>query len=197
MLFRRGWFPITECVPATLKRVRYWDFAGTEAKPGSDPDWTVGCLLGRSAEGFFYVLDIRRDRLTAQGVQSLVLQTASLDGRGTPIVIEQEPGSAGKFVADMFVRLLAGFEIRTERPTGDKTVRARPLAAQAEAGNVLLLAGDWNAEFLDEFESFPGGTHDDQVDATTQALSYLFGTGGVDYVGAMTQWRKLLEGPSK
>ena len=39
------------------------------------------------------------------------------------------------------VRNLAGFMVRADRVTGDKVSRARPLAAQCEAGNVRLLRG--------------------------------------------------------
>src|SRR5262249_6672144 len=47
-LFARGWFEIVDSVPATLTKVRAWDLAGTEPERGTDPDYTVGLLLGRS-----------------------------------------------------------------------------------------------------------------------------------------------------
>jgi predicted phage terminase large subunit-like protein len=50
-----------------------------------------------------------------------------------------------------------------------------PLAAQAEAGNVLLIRGEWNRDFLAELETFPMGKFKDQVDAATRAFSDLVG----------------------
>jgi Terminase RNaseH-like domain len=88
---------------------------------------------------------------------------ASLEGAGEALL-----GSA-----EAKVRLLAGFNVRTERVTGDKEVRAEPYAAQAEAGNVRLLRSRWNAAYLDELTAFPNGTYQDQVDASSGAFNKL------------------------
>jgi predicted phage terminase large subunit-like protein len=173
-LFQRQWFGLVDAAPADLTLVRRWDFAGSKPKPGRDPDHTAGVLVGRSVAGRYYVLDVRRTRDTAGGVEALVKQTAELDGRGVPVRLEQEPGSAGLFVVDQFVRVvLPGWDCRGVPSTGDKAARARPLAAQAEAGNVYLVRGPWNKELLDELEVFPLGSHDDQVDALSGAFADL------------------------
>ena len=44
---------------------------------------------------------------------------------------------------------------------------------QAEAGNVHLLEGDWNEDFLNEYSNFGNKGHDDQVDAGTGAYNIL------------------------
>jgi len=99
--------------------------------------------------------------------------TAGLDGTGVPIWMEQEPGSAGVTVIDHYLRLLAGYNFRGERSTGNKAERALPLAAQAEGGAVKLVRGGCNRDFLDEVEVFPFGPHDDVVDATALAFNRL------------------------
>ena len=172
-MFRRAWFTLVDAAPAVLARVRYWDLAATEARPGTDPDWTVGVLMGRSEDCQYYIEDVRRERATPGGVELLVRQTAASDGDDVPIVIEREPGSAGVAWAERFVQVLAGYAVTFQRPTGSKTTRAAPLAAQAEHGNVLLVRGAWVKRFLDEFDVFPAGRHDDQVDATSGAFSCL------------------------
>jgi predicted phage terminase large subunit-like protein len=175
--FKREWFPIIETRPASMhKMIRRWDLAATEAKPGRDPDWTVGCLMGRQ-DGAFYICDVQRFRTTPAGVDARLLQTAQLDGRHVGIRIEQEPGSSGKIAARHFTKLLAGFDVRSEPVTGDKVVRSNPLASQAEAGNVRLVRGNWGEEFLRELEMFPNGSHDDQVDAASGALENLTSRG--------------------
>ena len=93
-----------------------------------------------------------------------------------PINIEQEPGSSGETVIDNYQRkFLVGYAVRDDKPTGDKATRAQPLAAAAEAGNVLLVRGTWNRDFLDEIDGvFRGGAdHDDQADAASGAHSIL------------------------
>ncbi len=174
-LFQRHWFGIVEAAPAELQRVRSWDLAATEQKDSNDPDWTAGVLMGKSADGTFYILDVRRQRGTPRAIEQLVRTTAEQDGKATPVIMEQEPGASGVNLIDHYLRyVLQGFNFHGERPTGDKVTRAQPLSAQAEAGNVKLLRAPWNKDFLDEAESFPSdGVHDDQVDAASQASARL------------------------
>jgi predicted phage terminase large subunit-like protein len=171
-LFKRQWFPIVDAVPADCKRVRYWDFAATEPKPGSDPDWTAGVRLGLK-DGIYYVEDVRHVRASPLGVETLVRQSAELDGSAVPVWIEQEPGSSGVNTIDNYTRrVLSGWNVRGDKVTGNKLERMDPLAAQAEAGNVRLVRGPWNGPFLDEAESIPQG-HDDMLDAAAGAMQKL------------------------
>jgi hypothetical protein len=41
---------------------------------------------------------------------------------------------------------------------------------------VALVRGPWNKDYLDEIETFPLGSHDDQVDASSGAFLDLTGT---------------------
>ena len=52
-------------------------------------------------------------------------------------------------------------------------VRAEPYAAQVQGGNVLLVRGAWNRDFIDEHVSFPVGRAKDQVDAASAAFNLL------------------------
>ena len=83
---------------------------------------------------------------------------------GVKIVIEQEPGSSGKDSYKADSQLLAGFSVRADRPSGSKEVRGEPFVAQAEAGNVRLVKGSWNWDYLNEMAAFPNAAHDDQWD---------------------------------
>jgi predicted phage terminase large subunit-like protein len=107
-------------------------------------------------------------------VEALVRRTAEEDGRHVHIWCEQEPGSSGKAQIDHYLRdVLPGFAFFGARSTGSKADRAMPLAAQAEGGAVRLVRCPWNGDFLDECETFPWGSHDDQVDAASLALAKL------------------------
>jgi predicted phage terminase large subunit-like protein len=172
-LFERAWFEIVDEAPANIPTVRYWDLAATEVKPGTDPDWTVGAKVSHKA-GVTYVCDIRRVRAKPGDVERLVRQTAETDGRSVVVHLEQEPGSSGVNVIDHYRRnVLPEFAFYGDKVTGDKTERARPLSSASQAGNVKLVRGAWNVAFLDEAESFPQGSHDDQVDAVSGARNKL------------------------
>lgn len=171
--FRREWFEVVDEAPAQATRVRYWDLAATVPKPGKDPDWTSGTKMSE-LDGIFYIEDIKRVRQTPRFVESLIRQTAELDGRSVDVYMEQEPGSAGVNTIDHYRRrVLLGFTFRGNKTTGSKEVRANPLSAAAEAGNVKLVRGPWINDFLDEAEAFPGGSHDDQVDSASGAFEML------------------------
>ena len=64
------------------------------------------------------------------------------------------------------------------KPWGSKEARARACTPEIESRHVFLpFPGDpgheWVPDLLSEFAAFPRGTHDDSVDATTQALNRL------------------------
>ncbi len=173
-MFHRHWFPIDDHALPPVQTVRYWDLASTAAEKGKDPDWTAGVLMQRSEGGVYHVLDVRRVRATPAGVEELVRRTAEEDGKRVKIYMEQEPGSSGVNTIDHYRRfVLAGWSFHGERPTGEKSERARPLSSMAESKNVHLVRGAWNKDFLDEIEVFPLGKHDDQVDAAVGAFDKL------------------------
>lgn len=173
-MFQRSDFEIVDAAPATTNKVRRWDFAATDPKKrkGSDPDWTVGLLMSES-RGTYYIEDVIRDRKSPAGVETMLRNTASQDGRQVRVVVPQDPGAAGKSNAAHLIKLLAGYNVKAVIETGSKVDRARPLSAQAEAGNVKLVRGPWNDVFLEEVCMFPSGAHDDQVDAGSGAFAEL------------------------
>lgn len=177
-MFKRSWFQIVDAAPATGQRVRKWDLAGSDDLTSSDPDWTVGCRMLRCADGFFWIEDITRFRESPHEVERAIQNTATQDGRFVGIHLNQDPAQAGKAQAAAYVRMLAGWNVKTELETGSKETRATPFSAQCEAGNVRLVRGPWNEAFLDELCSFPNAAKDDQVDAAAGAFNYLApGTG--------------------
>ena len=187
-VFSRDRFQFVDQRP-TGKHIRWarcWDFAATDSSAKDMPDWTAGALVGMdSKNGVYYLADMVRVQLSADKVESLVANTARLDGKRVAIILEQDPGSAGKQVVDFFQRhVLQGFEVHGQRPSGAKSERARPWAAAANSGN-LYFVSDPNhpAQWLDaavrEFELFPSpSVNDDQVDAVSGGFNWLSGQAG-------------------
>src|SRR5262249_28417135 len=174
-----GMFPIEKfrIVPALnlveIKRsVRYWDKAGT-ADGGA---FTVGVLMHWMQDGRFVVGDVRRGQWSALDRERVIKSTAEMDKHAFPrhfIWAEQERGRSGRESAEATIRMLAVGKVKADRVTGNKEDRAQPYAAQVQvqAGNVLLLAGEWNRDFIDEHETFPAGKYKDQVDAAAGAFN--------------------------
>lgn len=176
-IFHEEWFEIVDAAPAKMQRVRYWDAAGTQGGGA----YTAGVRMGLAGDGTIYVEDVKRAQVSAQGRLALQKVTAAHDAEETGNLLEvwaeQEPGSAGKDVAAIFVKQLRGYPVFVQRPTGDKVTRAMPLAAQAEAGNVKLVRGPWNRAYIDELISFPNGKYKDQVDGSSGAYNRLAAPG--------------------
>lgn len=172
-MFKSHWFEIVEASPQIATRVRYWDKAGTDG----GGDFTAGVRIARSTDGIYYVEDVVHVQLSAGKRNQLMLQTAQMDAalynNQVVQVVEQEPGSGGKESADDTIRLFAGFPVYKNSPQGNKEVRAEPYAAQCEAGNVKLVAGDWNRKYIDELEHFPNGEHDDLLDGSSGSFNYI------------------------
>lgn len=161
-------------VPVNIKDgVRYWDLAGTEKKTAKrDPDSTSGTLTSEHDDRF-YVLDNINVQFGPDRVEDLIIQTAKIDGPKVKIVIEQEPGQAGKAQIEHYVKLLAGYDVKGEPSTGDKRTRAAAWASQVNHGNVTLLKSDWNKPFIATHANFPHGVHDDDVDSAAGSFNEL------------------------
>lgn len=188
LYFKRNQIRIVKSLPDAIANVaRAWDLAATEVtETNKNPDKTAGVLMARLKNGQYIILHAVRRAYSAADVRQLVRNTAVTDRgeyRCNTIHIPQDPGQAGKEQAASYVSYLSGFVVKTHTVSGSKVNRAEPLAAQWQSGNVLLLEGEWNEEFILEMEGFPDGLHDDYVDAASDAFKA---------VAANTSWAGLI-----
>lgn len=175
-MFRREWFPIIDVVPGGWTSVmRFWDRAATKPHEGNkDPDWTRGLKVYKYPDGTYLVADLKSMRDNPGEVEKFIRAVASHDGPNVMICSQQDPGSAGKMEAQHFTRMLAGYIVSTMITSKDKVTRAKPVSAQAHAGNIYVLRSEvWNDQFFTELENFPDGTHDDIVDTLSGAFNEL------------------------
>lgn len=178
-IFNRAWFEIVDAVPAGGKEVRFTDLAASEKKmtnkkPGqsSDPDYTASCKMRRVGD-VYYILHATAEQMGPTAADRMMVNHASQDGIGCKQRWEEEGGASGVRDSAHITALLAGFDCKGVKPDGDKIVRAKPLAAQAEAGNVKLLRGDWNDRWLNHMHGQPELPHDDEMDAASGAFNEL------------------------
>jgi|GEM_PF-5879022 predicted phage terminase large subunit-like protein len=127
----------------------------------------------KRVNGIFYIEDVVRLRGSSGKVEAAMKRTASQDGKDVIIDFPQDPGQAGKAQARYLVQQLAGYEVHYSPESGSKEERAKGHSAQAEAGNIKLVEGDWNEEFITEHSLFPNGDFADQVDATSRGFHRL------------------------
>lgn len=162
--------PIVDAIPANVVQwARGWDLGAS-----TGGDYTVGFRLGKMADGRFIIVDVKRDRLETAQRDALIKNTADGDGRGQVLQsLPQDPGAAGKAQVQYLSTQLVGHRLHFSLESGEKTVRASPMAAQINVGNFVMLRAPWNDPWKDEARLFPNGEFDDQVDAAARAFNAL------------------------
>ena len=191
-LFERRWFvdpphrPLLQVgdVPEGSVWACYWDKAGTEGGGA----YTAGVLMAlHPPSGMAYVRDVVRGQWAAPQREREIQATCALWAQwlGGPLTfavyIEQEGGSGGKDSVEATIRAMPGYRVFADPPgqRGSKDVRAEPLAIAARVGQVRLIEGMWNEEFLRELEHFgPGAQYKDQGDAAAGVYVKLATTPG-------------------
>ncbi|WP_280554358.1 phage terminase large subunit [Halomonas sp. 25-S5] len=172
-------------VPLGLPIVRAWDLASTaKAEEGEDNfgDYTVGIKAAYDKEdGSFYILDMQRFQENSAGVVSRMIQTAKDDGKSVYQILPQDPGSAGKILADSLKsRLMSECKSRVivEKTSKSKLRKAEPFLIAAQEGKVSFVKHVFNDEHLSELESFDGERStrrkkDDIMDSVSSAYAHL------------------------
>jgi predicted phage terminase large subunit-like protein len=154
-------------LPPMIKEVRGWDLAATKDAGA----WTVGLKMAVSNRGQLYILDVHRLQGSPGQVERSILGCAALDGLRTRISLPQDPGQAGKAQKAALAGILHGYDFHFSLESGAKEDRAKPLAAQSEAGNLFIVKAKWTDTFVNELCLFPYGEYSDQVDAASRAYS--------------------------
>lgn len=165
---------IVDAMPTNVVEwCRGWDLGASEGG-----DYTAGGKVGRLSDGRYIIANVVREQFATDKRDTLIKTTAKNDGLLLKQSLPQDPGQAGKSQVLAFAKLLAGHNVHFSPESGDKVVRATPLASQINAGNVLMLKGAWNDAFKDECRLFPNGKFDDQVDSVSRGFNGLLQPGG-------------------
>ena len=177
---------------------RGWDLAATSEDEDGDPAYTAGVLIGKRKNGRYIVADVINKRLAASDVRKLIKMTAQADRAKYGRVIQrlpQDPGQAGKEQAQSYVKMLAGFLVKTIGESGSKESRAEPFAAQWQAGNVDVLIAEWNEMYFNQLESFPESKFKDMVDGSSSSFNEIengatYSAPPKDTLNKSSYWRK-------
>ena len=174
-LFKEGWvrYYDPDATPAMDTIIQSWDMALTKS---ATSDYVVGQVWGRKGADF-YLLDQVRDRLDFDGIVQVIKDLSTKWPDSTAKLIEAQ--TLGPALATHLKHQVAGIIPITAK--GSKELRAQNCMPVWQSGNVYLPKPDggrfgWVSDYVQEIIAFPNAEHDDQVDATTQALNQLRGT---------------------
>ena len=184
-IFRKEWlnFWLPKDLPAVFDQiVLSWDMA---FKDNNDSDFVVGQAWGKKGANF-YLLDQIRERLSFTATLAAFKKMADKWPKASQKLVEDKAN--GPAVIDSLKNTISG--IIPIEPDGSKIARAHAVTYLFEAGNVFIpdpQAHAWADNYVTELLQFPVVAHDDQVDATTQALRRLD-------KGNLDVWRRLARG---
>lgn len=191
-IFKRDWFRHYQQPPEKFKRIiQSWD---TSFKTGKQNDPSVCFTIGEAENGF-YVLARFKDKIE---FPELKRKVAELADAWRPHEIYIEDAASGQSLVQE-LKISTSFPIIPIKIDRDKETRASAVTGYFESGRVFFPEGaTWTADLEDELASFPGGLHDDQVDALSQALNRLRADGGLGYVELLKSYfqRKRVPPPS-
>ena len=160
--------------------IQSWDAAFTKSETS---DFVVGQVWGRLG-GSYYLIDQRRDRMSYTDTKQAIKLMSGKHPKTYRKIVEKKAN--GDALIDDLKKDVSGIVGYT--PKESKVSRANAVSPKFEAGNVFLpdpSIAPWISDYIDELTSFPNGTNDDMVDATTQALIHLSENG--DWITALTK----------
>ena len=123
--------------------------------------------------GDIYVVDIMRGKYDFPELkQRLIRLNNRWRGKGLRAMYIEDKASGQSLLQEL--KRESGISVIPYKVVHDKVARVNAILPLVEGGRVFLPeTSEWLDEFIDEAVTFPGGNHDDQVDALTIAVDVL------------------------
>jgi len=188
----RAWTALYQCAPrvedGNLIRRSWWrryDLRnpprfGTQVvsvdaafKGGENNDFVAITVWGKAGQDY-YLLECINRHLDFPGTLQMIRAVCRTYPQARAVLIEDKAN--GSAVIQTLQKELFCIPVT---PRGGKVARVHAVAPAIEAGHVYLPErAAWVEEYLDQWTAFPAGAHDDMVDSSSQALSWLLNANG-------------------
>ena len=188
---RRAWSALYQCNPrvegGNLVKRDWWKFyeenelpyLGTEVisvdaafKDADTNDFVAITVWGKSGNDYYLRYCLNR-HLDFVGTLDAIRQVRSLYPNARTVLVEDKAN--GSAIINVLQKEMFCVPVN---PKGGKVARVNAVSAAIESGHVYVPAAPWVYEYLDQWTAFPAGVHDDMVDSSSQALSYLLYSNG-------------------
>jgi predicted phage terminase large subunit-like protein len=171
-IIKRQWVRFYRQMPEKFEfMVQSWDctFSG-----GSDNDFVAGQVWGRSGGKYFMLPYRTYDRLDFGPTMAAIKACHAKFPQANAVLIEDKAN--GPAIISELQKEIAG--VVPVNPEGGKIARAQATAPLWESGSIELpdpqiFGCTWIEDYLHNICTFPKAAHDDDVDATSQALIYM------------------------
>jgi predicted phage terminase large subunit-like protein len=137
-------------------------------KGNENNDYVAITVWGKAGNDYYLRYCLRR-HLDFPGTVAAIRAVRGLYPDATAVLIEDKANGSA-----IIQTLQAECFCIPVNPMGGKEARVHAVSPAIESGHVYIPeTAPWLEEYLDEWSVFPAGAHDDMVDSSTQALSYL------------------------
>jgi predicted phage terminase large subunit-like protein len=190
---QRAWSALYQCNPrvegGNLVRREWWryytenelPYLGTEVisvdaafKDADNNDYVAITVWGKSNNDYYLRYCLNR-HLDFVGTLDAIRQVRSLYPNARTVLVEDKAN--GSAIINVLQKEMFCVPVN---PKGGKVARVNAVSAAIESGHVYIPASaPWIGEYLDQWTAFPAGAHDDMVDSSSQALSYLLYSNGL------------------
>uniref|UniRef100_A0A6M3KVF4 Putative terminase n=1 Tax=viral metagenome TaxID=1070528 RepID=A0A6M3KVF4_9ZZZZ len=174
-IIKREWWKYFREKPTFTRMIHSWD---TAFKDKSQNDYSVCTVWGEALNGY-YLLDVWRAKVEFPELKRAAI---ALDARDSPSAVAVEDKASGQSLIQE-LRRDTKIPVLPVKVDINKVARANAITPLIEAGKVFLPENaPWLFDYIEELSAFPNATHDDQVDSTTQALSFMRGPQGKPFM---------------
>lgn len=174
-IIKRNWFQFYKLqrdVHGYIQQPRFtfilqsWD---TAFKTGQENDYSVCLTIGVLHDGF-YVISRYKDKIDLPELEKVSISLANYYSPNQIIIEDKASGQSLIQVLKKRTKL----PIKAVQVDRDKRARLQSVSPLIEAGRFFLPENEsWVNDYVDTICKFPTDRHDDDVDATTQALMHL------------------------
>lgn len=165
-MLKREWWQYYDELPDIVDWVMSVD---ATFKDGKDNDYVAIQVWGKTGANMYLVDAVKRHLNMPDTVREILRLRAMYPKCLSTLIEDKANGSA---IVQVLRHDIAGIIPIT--PEGGKVARVNAVSGAIESGNVYLPRNKpFTDEFVEECAAFPRGSHDDQVDAMSQALNRL------------------------
>jgi predicted phage terminase large subunit-like protein len=165
-VFKRDWWQYYKGQPQFTRIIQSWDTAFKD-KTQNDPSC---CLTWGETDTGYYLIDRWIDKVTFPDLKKVAIQ--QYDKHRPSVVIVEDKASGQSLIQEL--KRMTSIPVLPIKPDKDKIARANAVTPLVESGRVYLPEGlPWVIDYVDQMSIFPAGAHDEDVDVTSQALTYM------------------------
>ena len=163
-MIKRKWWQYYDTLPTMIQIVMSVD---ATFKDSDTSDCVAIQIWGKRAADMYLIDSVNEIMDFPTTVQTIIDLKAKYPNTSSIFIEDKANGSA---IISVLRRKIPG--IIPIQPDGGKVSRVNAISGAIEAGNVFLPNGkQFTFDFVDQCSKFPNGTHDDMVDAMSQAIN--------------------------